>query len=1025
MRRQPSISTAKKEKGEIKMKIQSISGLLLAALLLTSAVGIAFADIVVAPYENANAIWVDNPPFVFNTATTSIGYEFNITVAMNITSAEEVYAWQVAMLYPEIGFGGFLKCLAAGPTAPPTSEFLTGHTTTGFALTLDPGLLGHQGLLAEEGLESTDFRVGWAATLFWAEFEIMAAPPAGHTLSGKFDVTTYAAPSGKTWWEDAVTYSYWGLGTDVNGYNLTTYDCPITYTWSAPTTLPHMGIDGAGSVGTPLVFGPYLPTAVGDTFTADVSVKNIDPAWYLSNLTFTLTWNSTVIDVLGGIAGTNFSLASGWSVITNTMSAGVWNFVANFTGTAPPLVGGTNIVPIANLTFTVLIQQHAPPYPVGYADTSTLIFSGVAFYASFGPITAATPDEGDVEVLALVTLKLPWLQVTPATQIVGPAPSIGTIIEVDVEVENLTSHWYTSAIQFRLQYDNTVLTLVNVTEGPFMTNSIWDEYGTFFTSVNLIGGDLVYPYTHIEVLDLLYPNTTTGIYDQAVLPNTVESAPVNPVVAKFFFTVEAQNCFGGANITTALNILPFWPTTDHDFIDINGNYISDLPGVNGTVTIEPIATQSQTIDLFGGAVNDGYGNLVPYIPPYTPYYNEFGTAPYLAFPAPYGGQGPNQPMDIVFPQSLVYLYAYVTYNYWPVEYKDVGFEVDGPFYHVTSADNGGLLYNSTGGLVVNASIPAEAYVPEEGQTFYNATGAPFVVLTLVNAYQVWAKFSSETDVNGVASYTYRMPWPDNPDLYTGVWRVTATSTVADQQISDTMMFYYQRVVYITKVTTDYSSYYHNSFVQVTVNYQTHSIEMYPALFSVVITDNLGVPFGMALYNTEVGGTVFCTWLQSSFTVSIFIPKWAYAGNAEVHVSVFDKDPTLGGEPWQSEYLPDPIINIYPYTTPLAVSTDQDAYSPITWSISGMAPVTTQPINALAVGGFPYLVGYVQEYNYTWTVINALTMVSTLVKTDNLVSTSMYGFSPAVWGTGSWFVKVTATDQNGQTASDEVLFIVTA
>jgi len=367
------------------------------------------------------------------------------------------------------------------------------------------------------------------------------------------------------------------------------------------------------------------------------------------------------------------------------------------------------------------------------------------------------------------------------------------------------------------------------------------------------------------------------VYDQPCLPNTVgdfgATPAADPTVATVTFKVLQQNCFGLSDINTFLNIPPFWLPSDSIFIDQDANYIPSNPCLNGTVTILSLNEVDRQIDLVGGAVNDGYGALpltwpFPYPPP--PYY----TAPpyYLAFPTPYGGQGPNHWMDIVFPQSWVYLNAYVTYNYWPVQSKDVGFEIEGPF---TKLPNGTL-------------VPAQTY-------------------------QIWAKFTATTDSNGVATYAYRMPWPcDSPDSITGVWKITSTVTIADQVVTDTMIFYYERLVYITSVTTDSYSYYHDTLVKVTVSYQTHSVEYYPALFATVITDELGVPFGMALYSTTVGGATFCTWKTGTFAVTIYIPKWAYAGNGYVHVSVYDKDPTIGGEPYAPEFTPDPQINIYPY-----------------------------------------------------------------------------------------------------------------
>jgi hypothetical protein len=44
---------------------------------------------------------------------------------------------------------------------------------------------------------------------------------------------------------------------------------------------------------------------------------------------------------------------------------------------------------------------------------------------------------------------------------------------------------------------------------------------------------------------------------------------------------------------------------------------------------------------------------------------------YTQYPAPYGGQGPDNPSDMFWPQKEVWLYANVTYNWWPVQQKDV------------------------------------------------------------------------------------------------------------------------------------------------------------------------------------------------------------------------------------------------------------------------------------------------------------------------------------------------------------------
>lgn len=994
-------------------------------MLLISTVCIAFAA-VPQPINLNNygpdTLWVEDSTtgatsYSWNTASISPGYTFTVNFAVNMSSSDQVFSWEIEFTWPS--FLTLMSPTSAGQVA--NGPWMSGYadTGTGWSNTTNEGE-AFDSLLANATYPAfCSYIPGHAGIFFRATFEINSEPT---MISGPFTGAINVTYSNgiDTWWYNDLP----SVNTEVPFQYV--YNLPITYTWSAPTQKPYMIISGAGTNSTPLVFGPYAPSAVGMTFTATVSVKNVVPAWSMDDANFTMTWNGTVIQVLGPFPGANETIASGWTVLTNTKTVAVnnittWTFAANYTG------GGSGIIPVATLTFTVELQESAPPYPLTYVDYSYITFPYQEFSYPLGLIPSATNVDplrsGYVTVEALIVLALPYLEVVPDSIIIGPSPSIGTTFTVNVEVYNLTEHWYCVGIQYRLEYNASVLGFVSATEGPFMQNSIWDLYGTFFFSFDNPAGDIVYPVPHVMIFDLIYPNLTTGMYDQPIFPNTVENASVvNPILTTFTFQVLEQNGFDGTNITTSLNLVPFWlPTVSEpytEFIDMNGNFITNLPGSNGTVTIEPLVEVNRAIDLFGGAVNDGYGNLVDWTPSY-PSIDPLGGS-YLAFPAPYGGQGPDAPMDLVFPQSQVYLNAYLTYNYWPIEFKDVGFEVEGPFYHVTTADNGGLLYNATGYLVINATVTSQ-YVPEQGQTYYDAFGN--VVLTLPNAYQVWAKFSATTDHYGVASITYRMPWPDNPDLYTGVWKITATATVADQVVSDVMMFYYQRLVYITSVSTDMYNYVHNQEIKVTVTYETHSIQMYPALFAVDALDNLSVPFGFATYCTMVGGTVFCTWLPGEFTVSIWIPKWAYAGFGYIQVSVYDKDPSIGGEAYAPEYTPYPQIDILPYNTPLSVSTDLDSVSPIEWSLSANIGAEVQPITATAVGGFPYLVGYAYSYNYTWTVINSANSSSWTVMTDNLVPTSTYNFNTTYWGLGVWYVKVTAFDSFGGSATDEVGFII--
>jgi len=274
---------------------------------------------------------------------------------------------------------------------------------------------------------------------------------------------------------------------------------------------------------------------------------------------------------------------------------------------------------------------------------------------------------------------------------------------------------------------------------------------------------------------------------------------------------------------------------------------SDSTAATNQTTSLAAENPTNAIDVYGGAENDGYGSFPD------------------PFPAPYGGQGLDQPMDLVAPQSDVTIYANVTANGLPAQQVDVKFGIEGPYEKLP---NGTLV---------------------KGQR-----------------WQIWGEEMSTTDMSGVATLTYRMPWVcDDPDGITGIWKIKATARISDVDFVDTMLFYYERIVYIASVTTDKFTCSHIGNLVVTVNYQTHAIQQYPAFFIVALKDSSNIPFGLAQYAATIGGASFCTWKTGSFNASIFIPKWASYGYGSVHVNCFDQDPTNDGFAYGKEYSPCP------------------------------------------------------------------------------------------------------------------------
>jgi len=222
---------------------------------------------------------------------------------------------------------------------------------------------------------------------------------------------------------------------------------------------------------------------------------------------------------------------------------------------------------------------------------------------------------------------------------------------------------------------------------------------------------------------------------------------------------------------------------------------------------------------------------------------------YTQYPAPYGGQGPDQPSDMFWPQKEVVLYAYVTYNFWPEQNKDVAFEVKDP--HGTT----------------------------------------------------WGIYYARTGEDGIAWVKVRLPWPcDDPEYYLGEWHVTATVDVASKIIDDTLTFKYDYLVHIWKVTTDKDSYAHCEYINVTIDYGSYAMQDYPIILTITAVDETGVPFGFTFTEVTIGGAQYCTYKNNTITLSIHVPKFARAGLAKIFVGALNGWPQEGGGALCPQYV---------------------------------------------------------------------------------------------------------------------------
>jgi len=735
------------------MKSKLVSLMLLALLLLSSAT--VFRAVSLPP----DSMWIE-PTALDGAVLGGVGEKFNVTIWLNVETPTN--SWQYYLVYNK----NHLDATGAWYSGDGKSEW----SGTDAVDTVEPSFGDHDGthgyVLHGEVLKQGKTRTG-QGSLGIVEFEIINAPGKYETLESILSLA-----------EVGIFYSY-ALDADLEEIPLTFGAATYTYAWTMPPS-PHLAVDP-----TLVEYGPYPPPAVGEEFDIDVYIMGLSGEWGLHNASFTLTYDAALLEVL------SVTVAPEWTTSSiDTSTPGVVGvFVGDFA--TPPPYGNVLLVTVR---FNVTYQGSYPD-----VDESPLTLGDIVLWNTVEQIPADPSVNGLVRINGLLTLELPYLEVSSVTM--GPEPARGELFNVTVSIKNLEFAWYFVGLDFRLSYDPDLITPVAAYEGPFMpywSSQQPDSLGTFWVSYFESDGSYG---PHVLVGNMIYPNGT-GRWN----PPFPEG---NGTVAIITFRVEYQS-FGEPDLNCTLEIIEqTWVGLDSP-VDQN---IVDIPyddPVNGVYTI--------TTHWPGRAIDV-----------------------YTQYPAPFGGQGFNQPSDMFWPQKEVILYANVTYNYWPVQQKDVAFEIRDP------------------------------------------------------SGELWAVLVARTDENGVATTSFRIPWPcENPEDLFGVWTVTATVDVACEVVNDTLQFHFDYLVEIFKVTTDKFEYNHCEDVEITIEYGSHAQQTYPLLLYVVIKDELGVPIGIAFVETTIGGAQFCSYKNGTAVVRIHIDKFAFAGIATIHVTAYNKLPSQGG-----------------------------------------------------------------------------------------------------------------------------------
>jgi len=563
----------------------------------------------------------------------------------------------------------------------------------------------------------------------------------------------------------------------------------VTYAWAAPAFNPHMAI-----VPDYVLFDQYTDvlTVPNGDFSVGVYIENLALGWALHNASFSVHYNTpdAILDLLAVTIDPAWAGPNTVGVVPGTIDI--------FVQGHPAPVGD---VLVATIDFRVNSQGSNPPDSASLF--SDIYFSDIILWDTVGTIPTEASEDGLVEVEPYLALPLPWFEVDSVT--LGPelvvGDQFGQEFDVNVYIKNLHFAWMMVGFNMRLTYDPAIIEVVSVTEGPFLTDPTWNWYGTYPIVMYPEPANFVCPSTHMILADLLLPNGM-GIWDQP-----------EPEGEGIVFTIRFKPLVQSwtDTYTVDLDVYPIFPGAY--MVDEAGSDIPVDEGaiVDGVVTILPIDPVGRRIDVW-------------FVSP------------------PNGGQGIGEPADLVLPQSEICLTAKVTYNWWPVQYKKVTFEV---------RDNHGVL---------------------------------------------WAILQDDTNDEGHAYVCFRMPWPcEGAEDLLGKWNITVSVTLADVVITDFVAYDYDYLIRIWKVTTDKAEYVHCEYVAVTIEFGTKAWLEQDVVLAVTITDELGVPIGVVLVEMTVGGSSYCIYKNYTATVELHILKFAYAGIATVHVSFLNALPTEGGE----------------------------------------------------------------------------------------------------------------------------------
>jgi hypothetical protein len=495
-------------------------------------------------------------------------------------------------------------------------------------------------------------------------------------------------------------------------------------------------------------------------------------------------------------------------------------------GYAPININTTNNPPdgsrvIARITLHV---EDEPTKTEGFLETALTFSSDDTILGDMNgdPITRTLGD-GYFKLNWASPTTNPYLYVAPP---VYTATELGEQFNISIMIDDLKEGWELVGLEFKLGFNDTLLDALSINNGTFFESFAGPPNGIVFY-IPVIGSD------YVQLGAMVLPDVN-GTW-HSPYPNT-DAGP--GLVATITFNATYQEVFPPIPSLTCDLIL-------YDILggDTNATDVPFDPPVKGKYVIMS-KTLGRTIDV------------------------------YTQYPFPYGGQGLNQTSDLFWPQKMIHLFANVSYNEWPEQFKDVTFEVRDP--------DGGTL----------------------------------IIL------------SGTTGEDGVAHVSFRIPWPEGEKWLCHEFTVVASVDIACEVVRDWLWFHFDYMVRWDDpdaVTTEYTEYKHCEEINITINFKSKAMQTYPVVITAVLKDELDYAWGFTYVALEVGGAEYCHYKNYTVELSIHVEKHVHAGIATIHVNALSGFPwdigevvyetngiTWGytlGSAWVPEYAPPPTVTI--------------------------------------------------------------------------------------------------------------------